>query len=97
MTRDSVLKEWHGDRELTYEHDKYWPALIGMCNKRKKEYMERWRQLGAKVGISEWDYKNGPALLEMSQEVTVEKIADSKNQIETEEAVIDICQQTEAT
>ena len=62
ITKDNVLKEWHGAQDFVYKHEEYWPALNKMCDERKREYMERWRQLGGKVGISEWEYKNGPAL-----------------------------------
>ena len=59
MTKDQVMKEWwDGDQEFEWDHDKYWPALIKICDERRHSQMERWRQLGAKVGLSEWDFKS---------------------------------------
>ncbi|KLO17413.1 CRAL/TRIO domain-containing protein, partial [Schizopora paradoxa] len=60
MTKDQVMKEWwDGDREFEWDHSKYWPALVKTCAERRAEQMGRWRDLGAKVGLSEWDMKGG--------------------------------------
>lgn len=57
---DMVMKEWWGgDRDFEYVHDKYWPALLEMCEKRRKAWMEQWREMGGKVGLKEWEYKGG--------------------------------------
>ncbi|KAF8627046.1 hypothetical protein AX17_006386 [Amanita inopinata Kibby_2008] len=48
---------WEGACDFEYEHEKYWPALVSLCEERRKTWLERWRVLGAKVGIKEWDYK----------------------------------------
>ncbi len=61
MEKDQVMKEWwDGDRKFEWDHSKYWPALVKMCAERKAEQMGRWREMGAKVGLSEWDMKDGP-------------------------------------
>ena len=55
-----VMKEWWGgDREFVYDHEKYWPALVEMCNERTKQQMEKWRELGGTVGLKEWDVRGG--------------------------------------
>ncbi|EJD06551.1 CRAL/TRIO domain-containing protein [Fomitiporia mediterranea MF3/22] len=60
FTRDQVMKQWwDGEREFEYVHEKYWPVLVEMCEERRKKQFQRWRKLGAKVGISEWDMKTG--------------------------------------
>ncbi|EFI27874.1 CRAL/TRIO domain-containing protein [Coprinopsis cinerea okayama7 len=56
--RDMLMKEWEGDRVFEYVHEKYWPALLEMCEKNVQKWMRRWRELGGTVGISEWDYKH---------------------------------------
>lgn len=59
---DMVLsRAWGGSVDLKYEHEKYWPALVDMCTKRKDEQMEVWKQLGGTVGLKEWDVKGGSA------------------------------------
>lgn len=50
---------WGGDLPFEYVHDKYWPALIKMCDERGAEWRARWHELGAEVGVSEWEYKGG--------------------------------------
>jgi hypothetical protein len=75
FTPDMIMKQWWGgDREFEYDHEKYWPALVQMCNQRVKEQMERWRELGGTVGLKEWDVKGGQSVVENGNaEQTVEE------------------------
>ncbi|KAJ2920529.1 hypothetical protein H1R20_g16568, partial [Candolleomyces eurysporus] len=50
---------WGGERDFEYDHDKYWKALLKQSEDNVTKWTKRWRELGAKVGISEWDYKGG--------------------------------------
>ncbi|KAG6889288.1 hypothetical protein C0992_005704 [Termitomyces sp. T32_za158] len=60
FTRDMIMSEWWGgDRDFEYVHDKYWPALIELCEFRRKVWLEKWRELGGTVGLKEWEYKSG--------------------------------------
>ena len=52
---------WGGDREFAWDHGKYWPALLKMCAEIREAQRERWKALGGKVGISEWDFKRDAA------------------------------------
>ncbi|RDB26323.1 CRAL-TRIO domain-containing protein C23B6.04c [Hypsizygus marmoreus] len=62
FTGDMVMAEWWGGaRDFEYVHEKYWPTLVGMCEVRRQAWMEQWRALGGKVGVKEWEYKNGTA------------------------------------
>ena len=54
---DNVTVEWGGDVTIPYEHETYWPALIKLCADRRETQMQRWRELGATVGLSEWDIR----------------------------------------
>jgi len=56
---EMVMKEWGGDCDFVYEHDKYWPAFVSMCDERRMGWMATWRSLGGTVGLKEWDYKSG--------------------------------------
>ncbi|EKM58413.1 uncharacterized protein PHACADRAFT_252713 [Phanerochaete carnosa HHB-10118-sp] len=60
---DSVWKEFGGIIEFTYEHKTYWPDLIEMTKTRRDEQMRQWRELGARVGLREWDIKDGDKLV----------------------------------
>lgn len=54
------MKEWWGgDRDFKYEHDKYWSALVQLCDSRRQAQMDKWRELGGTVGLKEWDIKGG--------------------------------------
>ncbi|CAK5268408.1 unnamed protein product [Mycena citricolor] len=58
FTEDVVMSEgWGGSYNFEYVHEKYWPALVAMCEERKKLWTETWVKLGGKVGIKEVDYK----------------------------------------
>lgn len=59
FTKDMVMKEWGGESDFQYEHDKYWPDLVSTSEERVKLWTQNWRNLGADIGISEWDYKSG--------------------------------------
>ncbi|KAH6913445.1 CRAL-TRIO domain-containing protein [Coprinopsis sp. MPI-PUGE-AT-0042] len=55
--KDMLMKEWEGEQTFEYAHEKYWPALVEMCERNVERRMKRWRELGGRVGISEWEYK----------------------------------------
>lgn len=58
FAKDMVMSQWWGgDRDFEYVHEKYWKELLGMCEERTRRWRTRWEELGAKVGISEWEYK----------------------------------------
>ncbi|KAH7911527.1 CRAL TRIO domain-containing protein [Hygrophoropsis aurantiaca] len=56
--RQLVKQWWGGAMEYEYDHEKYWPKLVELCDKRRNGMMEAWRKLGGKVGLKEWDMKN---------------------------------------
>jgi len=44
---------------MPYEHDKYWPALQDLCNRRRKQFADNWKRLGGTIGLSEYDLQAG--------------------------------------
>ena len=52
-----VKKNWGGGRTIEYVHEKYWPALLKLAGETREKHKERWRKLGGKIGVKEWDYK----------------------------------------
>ncbi|KAL2059165.1 hypothetical protein ABVK25_000457 [Lepraria finkii] len=48
-----LLKKFGGDVDFEYDHEKYWPALNGLAEARRKEMRERWEAGGNRVGESE--------------------------------------------
>ncbi|KAG6909051.1 hypothetical protein DXG01_002203 [Tephrocybe rancida] len=60
FTGDMLMAEWWGgDRDFEYTHEKYWPALVKLCESRQEMSLSKWRALGGTVGLKEWDYKGG--------------------------------------
>jgi hypothetical protein len=57
---DELFKDsgWGGSREFVWDHEKYWGSLVRMCDEIRAGQMARWRELGARVGCDEWDYKS---------------------------------------
>ena len=91
FTADQLIRDggWGGSANFAYDHSKFWPALIQLCAGRRAEQMERWRALGAKVGVSEWDIKTGP--VQKPEPVLVAPEADppEKTVEETGEIVVE--------
>jgi len=57
FTPDQVCKEWGGERELVWECERYLDRLVEISGKMKERRFAKWRELGGKVGLREWDYK----------------------------------------
>ena len=51
--------EFQGDLEFEYEHPVYWPALLQLCEERRREQTERWVKAGKHYGESELYLKGG--------------------------------------
>jgi len=67
MSPDMLIQQWGGNIEFEYDHAQYWPELLRLVRERRGANMRRWRFLGAKVGVSEWDYKDGSGVLKMEE------------------------------
>ncbi|KAF4613495.1 hypothetical protein D9613_007525 [Agrocybe pediades] len=59
---NNVMKEWGGSVNFEYDHEKYWAELNKQCDERTEAWFESWKRLGARVGISEWAYKQDAKL-----------------------------------
>lgn len=57
FTRDQLAKEWGGERELGWDCERYFAKLIEISGMMKEKRIAKWRELGGKVGLREWDYK----------------------------------------
>ena len=57
FTPDQLIKEWGGEREFVWDNDRYLDKLIEISGKMKQKRLAKWRELGGKVGVREWDYK----------------------------------------
>lgn len=54
---DQVAREWGGERELVWECERYFDKLVEISGRMKEKRLAKWRELGGKVGLREWDYK----------------------------------------
>ncbi|KAF5359553.1 hypothetical protein D9756_003463 [Leucocoprinus leucothites] len=58
VAKEYLMKEWWGgDHDFEYDHEKFFPALAQMTTERKERWMAKWKDLGASIGLKEWDYK----------------------------------------
>ena len=57
FTPDQLIKELGGERELVWECERYLGKLVEISGRMKKKRIAKWRELGGKVGLREWDYK----------------------------------------
>ena len=56
---EQLWTEFQGDLEFEYEHSVYWPALLELCEERRREHKERWVKAGKHYGESELYLKGG--------------------------------------
>lgn len=55
---DMLIKQnWGGNRTVEYVHEKFWPVWLKLTSERREKQQEKWRKLGGKIGVKEWDYK----------------------------------------
>lgn len=59
VPKEHLEKAVGGGCEFEYRHDVYWPALVGLCERRREEYERRWRERGARIGDSEAVLRGG--------------------------------------
>ncbi|KZV73054.1 CRAL/TRIO domain-containing protein [Peniophora sp. CONT] len=65
FTADQLFAEggWKGGVDFQWDHDQYWPALLQLCAELREVQLKRWRELGGRVGLSEWDIKQASAAI----------------------------------
>ena len=59
FTADQLFADggWKGGVNFQWNHDQYWSALLQLCAELREVQLKRWRELGGRVGLSEWDIK----------------------------------------
>jgi hypothetical protein len=56
-----LLDKYGGTVEFEYDHAIYWPALVQLCEERKKAYTARWEKAGSQIGEIEAYLRGGDA------------------------------------
>ncbi|KAK6462156.1 CRAL-TRIO domain-containing protein [Scheffersomyces coipomensis] len=54
---DQLDKDFNGDVNFEYDHDKYWKPMIEISQKNKQRYFERFEKFGSQIGLSEVDLR----------------------------------------
>ncbi|CAH6721259.1 phosphatidylinositol transfer protein Pdr16p [[Candida] jaroonii] len=54
---DQLDKDFGGNVNFEYDHDKYWPELIKIADEKKTKYVKRFEKFGSKIGLSEVDLR----------------------------------------
>lgn len=68
VPKEQLDKDFDGDVEFDYDHDKYWSIVNKLAKDRRVSYENNFRFLGSKVGLSEVDLRN-PHLQDQSEKV----------------------------
>ncbi|GJE99914.1 CRAL/TRIO domain-containing protein [Phanerochaete sordida] len=55
----AVWAAFGGAVDFRYDHAAYWPHLVALAAARRAAQMARWRELGGKVGVREWEIRQG--------------------------------------
>lgn len=57
VPKEQLDKDFGGDVDFDYEHDKYWPAVCKIAEKKRQNYMRNFDALGGTIGLSEVDLR----------------------------------------
>lgn len=50
-------KDFGGQVNFEYDHDKYWPDMVSVAQEKKRKYVKRFETFGSQVGLSEVDLR----------------------------------------
>lgn len=63
-----LAADFGGELDFPYDHDKYWPQLVALTDKRREEQLERFRTVcNSEIGASEWVIRGGDELNRSTQ------------------------------
>ncbi|CAE6417774.1 unnamed protein product [Rhizoctonia solani] len=79
--KSQAVKEWGGEMDFVYEHEKSWKPLVELCNNLRAEHTDRWKKLGGTVGLSEWDIKGGAPQPKLQRAATTTGATDHQNNL----------------
>lgn len=54
---EQLDKDFGGNLNFEYNHEKYWPEMIRIAEHNKHKYLKRFEKFGSKVGLSEFDLR----------------------------------------
>lgn len=57
FTPDQLIEESGGERAFVWDCDRYLNKLVEISREMKEKRLSKWRELGGKIGLREWDYK----------------------------------------
>jgi hypothetical protein len=91
-----LWNEFQGDVEFEYDHSVYWPAMLQLCEERRREHRERWVKAGKQYGESELYLKGGSS--KSVGQASSEPVAPTKpeEKVEKEDSAIEPIQENGA-
>ncbi|KAL4247612.1 CRAL-TRIO lipid binding domain superfamily protein [Abortiporus biennis] len=78
FTPDQLWKEFGGECDFKYEHDKYWPAFVEMCESKRSAQLKKWKELGGTVGLKDWDVRRGVTVGYSATSSESEKVSEEE-------------------
>ena len=79
---EQLMTEYKGELEFIYEHQTYWPALLGLRKDRLAEKQMRWVSAGKHYGESEY-YLHGGNAPSIGQKPTTDVQASQDEKIDS--------------
>ncbi|BFZ53151.1 Phosphatidylinositol transfer protein (PITP) [Savitreella phatthalungensis] len=56
---EQLDETFDGKLQFDYVHDEYWPTLVELANRRRQHKIQKWREQGGGIGVSEDVLKEG--------------------------------------
>ncbi|KAK6204927.1 Pdr16 phosphatidylinositol transfer protein [Scheffersomyces amazonensis] len=57
VPKEQLDKDFNGNVDFDYVHEKYWNKMIEISQVKKQKYFERFEKFGSKIGLSEVDLR----------------------------------------
>lgn len=93
VPKEQLDKDFGGEVDFEYDHEKYWPVLTKMAAQKRENYVRNFKALGSKVGLSEADLRNPNLDVD-----SVIKAQEAKETVEeTKETETEVKDTTEST
>ncbi|EGV66750.1 hypothetical protein CANTEDRAFT_112140 [Yamadazyma tenuis ATCC 10573] len=71
VPKEQLDQSFNGLLDFEYVHDIYWPEMNKMADRKHRNYMKNFAELGGDIGLSEYDLRLGYDALETDSSVAI--------------------------
>ena len=54
---EQLYELFGGDVKFEYEHAVFWPAYLKLASERRERYINKFKEMGGDIGLSEWNIR----------------------------------------